>query len=52
MSLGAGARGRHSTKKSVVSLRARGGEEDTRVCIPLEETKFLENWMGDRTVPS
>jgi hypothetical protein len=41
MSLGA-ARGRRSAKKSVVSLRARGGEEDTRVCIPLEETLEFE----------
>ena len=35
MSMGS-ARSRHS-KKTLVSLRARGGEEDTRVCIPLEE---------------
>ena len=38
---GASASRSKKSKKSVVSLRARGGEEDTRVCIPLEET---ESW--------
>ena len=37
MSLASARSARRSVKKSVVSLRARGGEEDTRVCIPLEE---------------
>lgn len=39
MSMASTARSRHGkkTEKSLVSLRARGGEEDTRVCIPLEE---------------
>ena len=46
MSLGA-ARGRRSAKKSVVSLRARGGEEDTRVCIPLEETSLSWDSTGN-----
>ena len=40
MSLASARSSRRTTKKNVVSLRARGGEEDTRVCIPLEEIKF------------
>ena len=38
---GASARRSKKSKKSVVSLRARGGEEDTRVCIPLEECPYF-----------
>ena len=42
MSLASARSARRSVKKSVVSLRARGGEEDTRVCIPLEEILGFE----------
>ena len=42
MSLASAHSARRSVKKSVVSLRARGGEEDTRVCIPLEEILGFE----------
>ena len=47
MSLASARSARRSVKKSVVSLRARGGEEDTRVCIPLEEILGFEQeiWM-------